>query len=81
MDILIGLGCHGALVSKMWHYLWLTLGLDVEKIVLEAASAMAKVSREKPASGGVGGSPSGHKSEALFSMLNMCCQTTQYCLV
>lgn len=86
-DILIGLGCHGALVSKMWHFLWLTLGLDVEKIVLAAAAAAtatAKLPSEKPGSSGVGGSlnrASSQESESLFSMLNMCCQTTQYCLV
>ena len=76
MDILIGLGCHGALVSKMWHFLWLTLGLNVEKIVQAAAS----VPPEKPASGCTGGLSSSSQ-ESLFSLLNMCCQATQYCLM
>ena len=33
VDILIGLGCNGSLVPKMWHFIWLTMGLNVETLV------------------------------------------------
>ena len=33
VDILIGLGCHGSLVPKMWHFIWLVVGLNVDKLV------------------------------------------------
>jgi hypothetical protein len=33
IDFLIGLGCHGSLVPKMWHFIWLVLGLNVDKLV------------------------------------------------
>ena len=32
-DFLIGLGCHGSLVPKMWHFVWLVVGLNVDKLV------------------------------------------------
>ena len=33
VDFLIGLGCHGSLVPKMWHFVWLIVGLNVDKLV------------------------------------------------
>ena len=33
IDFLIGLGCHGSLVPKMWHFIWLIVGLNVDKLV------------------------------------------------
>ena len=33
VDILIGLGCNGSLVPKLWHFIWLSVGLNVEKLV------------------------------------------------
>ena len=75
MDVLIGLGCNGALVSKMWHFLWLTLGLDVEKIVRAT----------KDSAGGKGDSAKGGRSDGeldpIFSVLTLCCQTTLYRIV
>ncbi len=53
MDVLIGLGCNGALVSKMWHFLWLTLGLDVDKIIGLARAVVTH------ASGNAGGRANG----------------------
>ena len=95
MDVLIGLGCNGALVSKMWHFLWLTLGLDVDKIVHAAAAAQgvgvaaAKGGGVGAASatkgGGAGGSAVITKGvgeqDPIFSVITLCCQTTQYRLV
>ena len=101
MDVLIGLGCNGALVSKMWHFLWLILGLDVDKIV------QAAVSRKSSATGGTTTSAAGNTtttttttttgatrstatgaraagtnvSDPIFSVLTLCCQTTQYSLM
>ncbi len=66
MDVLIGLGCNGALVSKMWYFLWLTLGLDVDKIVRAAAAAKGGGATDQ---------------DPVFSVLTLCCQTTQYRLV
>ena len=90
MDILIGLGCNGALVSKMWHFLWLTLGLDVEKIVQATAIALksSEPSRKRsnpeigPNSKRV--NPESHpsrKNNGLFNVLTLCCQATQYRLM
>ena len=59
-DVLIGLGCNGALVSKMWHFLWLSLGLDVEKIVrAAAATGVGKVAGGSAKVVGSGGKGSG----------------------
>ena len=87
MDVLIGLGCNGALVSKMWHFLWLTLGLDVDKIVRAAAAAKgggaAATSKEGDAaavSKGGGAAAAGNQ-DPLFSVITLCCQTTQFRLV
>lgn len=97
MDVLIGLGCNGALVSKMWHFLWLTLGLDVDKIVRAAGAAQAaKVTGEKGsgsaavakgsgsaavAKGGASMESPETKLDPIFSVLTLCCQTTLYRLM
>lgn len=33
VDVLIGLGCNGMFVPKLWHFVWLTMGLNAEKVV------------------------------------------------
>ena len=33
VDVLIGLGCNGMLVPKLWHFVWLTMGLSAEKLM------------------------------------------------
>ena len=33
VDVLIGLGCNGMLVPKLWHFVWLTMGLNAEKLM------------------------------------------------
>ena len=88
-DILIGLGCHGNLVSKMWHFLWLTLKLDVDKIV-QAAGAAVAAKKSSTGKGGLASSvnflsllmPTSDVQDpvSVFGLLNMCCQTTQCCL-
>ena len=91
MDVLIGLGCNGALVSKMWHFLWLMLGLDVNKI-LQAAKAMPTKGVAKTTAGGASTSSKGSMAisgsaqadeggSQLFCVLTLCCQATQYRLV
>ena len=84
MDVLMGLGCNGTLISKMWHFLWLALGLDVDKILRAAKAA------PPPSSGGVAKSQaatSSHRAsgveghgelDPVFSVLTLCCQATQY---
>ena len=77
MDVLIGLGCNGALVSKMWHFLWLTLGLDVDKIVRAAVAANGSGASADTKGGGAGTG----EHDPLFSVITLCCQMTQYRLV
>jgi len=88
-DILIGLGCHGGLVSKMWHFLWLTLRLDVDKIVQAAGAAVVAKKSLMAAKGRLASSvgflslssstssPDVQDPASVFGLLNMCCQTTQ----
>lgn len=95
MDVLIGLGCNGSLVSKMWHFLWLTLGLDVDKILRAAKEAPPPASSVSTSSVGLarGGSVStvaapevigqniAVEMDPVFGVLTLCCQATQYRLM